>query len=206
MAWQLFDASIILLIISGTAGVVLTVWGRVMPPDTPRAKKGFVAVGAVSVFCIISAGIINAVSQNKLENTLATVVSKIQNLAEVADVQKDTSTDRILSAAASKLQEQNKELEDARLRIAALERPHLDPSKLYQNKIPVADVGTISSQSGSAINFDKITTIGQMDINQTFEFRDWRLRCVGQRDGGVGFGASVHWDWYNVSCGILGPR
>src|SRR5438552_18786948 len=90
-------SSVVLLIISGIAGVALTVWGRVMPPESRNAKRGFVVVCALSVVCIISAGVINAISQNKLSYTIETMAANVQKLAAPANVQKDSSVDQILS-------------------------------------------------------------------------------------------------------------
>ena len=47
---------VVLLIISGVTGVILTIWGRVSPPETTPAKRGFVAVGGVMVVCIVAGG------------------------------------------------------------------------------------------------------------------------------------------------------
>jgi hypothetical protein len=104
-------ASVILIIISSVAGVVLTVWGRVTPPETRAAKNAFVALGILSVLCIIAAGVLNGVSQNRLENTIETTATNVQKLAETVKVAKNLSVDQILAAAASKLRQQDQEIQ-----------------------------------------------------------------------------------------------
>jgi hypothetical protein len=105
-------AAIIFLIISGVAGVTLTVWGRVMPPETKRAKRGFVAVGGLSVLCIVAAGVLNAISQDRLKRTLEIVATNVQKLAAPANVRQDLTVDEILAAAASKLREQDAQIKN----------------------------------------------------------------------------------------------
>lgn len=104
-------ASVILVIASGVSGVLLTVWGRVMPPETSRAKRGFVTLGGFSVICIIAAGILNAISQNRLNGTIVAMASDVRKLAEPAKVDQNLSVEQILAAAASKLLEQQKTID-----------------------------------------------------------------------------------------------
>jgi hypothetical protein len=41
-----------LLIVSGISSVALTIWGRIIPPDSGCTKSGFIGVGVLSVLCI----------------------------------------------------------------------------------------------------------------------------------------------------------
>jgi hypothetical protein len=95
-----------LLIVSGVAGVVLTVWGRVRPPDSQATKRGFVALGGLGVVCIVAAGILNSFSQDRLSGTIAKMATDVAKLAAPASVDPKLTPDQILSAAAAKLIEQ----------------------------------------------------------------------------------------------------
>lgn len=82
-----------------------------MPPESRRTKAGFVAVGAFSVLCIIGAGINNSISQNRLTQTISVMADNVQKLAAPANVQKNSSVDEILAAAAAKLLQQDRQIE-----------------------------------------------------------------------------------------------
>ena len=128
-------AAVILLIVSGVAGVSLTVWGRIMPPETPATKRGFVAVGGISVICIIAAGVLNVFSQDRLRDTIETMAGNIQKLAPPANVQKNLSIDEILAAAASKLRDQNAQIQKLQSEVKGIMQP---ADALYLNKTVAA--------------------------------------------------------------------
>jgi hypothetical protein len=85
-----------------------------MPPESRAAKRVFVTVGGISVVCIILSGVINVISQNKLTHTLDAIDSNVQKLAGPANVQENSSVDEILSAAAAKIIEQQKQIDEIR--------------------------------------------------------------------------------------------
>lgn len=95
--------AIALMIVSGVAGVMLTVWGRIVPPKNPATRSSFVFVGAVGVLCIIAAGVLNSRSQESLNGTIKKMADDVGKLADLAQVNPNQSTDHILAAAASKL-------------------------------------------------------------------------------------------------------
>jgi hypothetical protein len=98
------------MIASGTASVVLTVWGRLMPPDTWQTRTGFVFVGIIAVGALITAATLNSRSQEQLITTITTMAENVGKLAAPANVDpKSATTDQILSAAAAKLLQQDGE-------------------------------------------------------------------------------------------------
>lgn len=114
--------------------------------------------------------------------------------------------DEILAAAASKLQQQNHEIDDARLRIAALEHPPHDPSMLYQGGMPIASTGVVTTNNQKQISFNIITSSREVDFTKTFEFQYWRVKCAGTPDGMMTYGAMRSINYVNVICEVLGNR
>jgi len=107
---------------------------------------------------------------------------------------------QVLSAAAAKLQEQEK-------RIKILEHPAHDLEQLYEDNIPVASVGVVMKFDSHNIEFDAVTTVnGEIDFDKELEFRDWRIRCSAHEDGSQNYGTTVHVYYTNVACSILGRR
>jgi hypothetical protein len=194
-------ASVILLIISGTAGVVLTVWGRVMPPEGRNAKRGFVAVGGLSVICIVVAGILNAVSQTELSQTISTMADDVRQLAAPAKVEQNATVDQILSAAAAKLMQQDKELVNAKNRLAALEHPPRDDSGLYQGGKLVAHVLNAAVMD-SLVTFGTITDAASLDTTQPVEYKKLILRMTGAATASGGSGIIDRYG--GVSCAVVG--
>jgi hypothetical protein len=161
----------------------------------------------VSLIALCIIGIVGSWFQGAREHSDARIAQEKQEhiASSVDDVRKSlalgsVSPEEVLAAAAAKISEQDK-------RIKALEHPAHDPQEIYQNNIPVATVGQILNQDPNHITFKQITTMnGRLDLGQELEFQEWRLRCTGVPGGGVGFGTTVHWDYFNVSCLILGSR
>ncbi len=168
-------AAVILLVISGVAGVVLTVWGRVMPPETSATRRGFVAVGGLSVICIVAAGILNAASQNSLKRTIEMVSANIQKLAAPANVRRDLSVDDILAAAASKLRQQDVQIQQLQSQIKDIKHPK---DALYLgDKIVAKTLGTVR-QVNSDIVFQLVVAAGNgLDFSQDFHYQNLTLKC-----------------------------
>jgi hypothetical protein len=196
--------SVILLIISGIAGVILTVWGRVVPPETKKAKVGFVVVGGISVACIISVGILNAISQNRLNSTIQNVAENVQKLAGPAKVTADhLSVDQILSAAAEKLIEQDKKLktlnEDLQKRIQPANGIYIDDKLVGQSMGQVI-------RNGGHLTFQAIFAGGDgIDFSKPMEYQRLKLRCQPSWMSGSlgGLGVTTEWRYPNVECDIV---
>jgi hypothetical protein len=168
-------AAVILLIISGVTGVILTVWGRVMPPETRAAKRGFVALGGVSVACIILAGALNAVSQDNLNRAIRDMSQNVQKLAEPANVRKDLSVDDILAAAASKLREQDVEIKTLQSQVGGITHP---PDALYMNNAMVArTLGSVRRTDANVVF--QLVVAGQdgLDFSKEFQYQTLTLKC-----------------------------
>lgn len=168
-------AAVILLIISSVAGVALTIWGRLKPLETPAAKRGFVALGGVSVVCIIAAGILNASTQDNLRQTLETVSSDIRKLAEPANVRKDLNVDQILAAAASKLRDQDAQIKKLQSEVTGITRP---ADALYlENEIVARTLGDVQKTDTNVIF--QLVVAGQngLDFGREFQYQNLRLKC-----------------------------
>jgi hypothetical protein len=168
-------AALLLLVVSGVAGMILTVWGRIMPPETPAAKRKFVALGALSVICIVAAGALNAVTQDSLKRTLETVSVNIQKLAEPANVRKDLSVDEILAAAASKLRDQDAQIQKLQSEVKEITHP---TDALYQDNVIVArTLGGVQKTQTNIIFQLVVASQNGLDFNKDFEYQDLRLKC-----------------------------
>ncbi len=168
-------AAVILLIVSGVAGVSLTVWGRIMPPETPATKRGFVAVGGISVICIIAAGVLNVFSQDRLRDTIETMAGNIQKLAPPANVQKNLSIDEILAAAASKLRDQNAQIQKLQSEVKGIMQP---ADALYLNKTVAARTLGTAQRTDTTVTF-QLVVAGQngLDFAKEFQYQGLTLKC-----------------------------
>ena len=157
------------------AQTVLTVWGRVMPPETVAAKRSFVAVGAVSVICIIAAGILNAVSQDSLKEAIQKMSENVQKLAGPANVQMNLSVDEILAAAASKLREQDTKIQTLQSEVKGITHPK---DAFYLDNVIVARTMGSVQQTDTNIIFQMIVA-GQngLDFTKNFQYQNLTLKC-----------------------------
>jgi hypothetical protein len=194
-------AVIILLIISGLAGVTLTVWGRVMPPETAATKRGFVAVGAVSAICIVVAGILNAATQDSLKRVIETMSENVQKLAEPANVRKNLSVYEILAAAASKLRDQDVEIQKLQSEVKGITHPN---DAFYLNNVIVARTLGTTQQTDTDVIFQLIIA-GQdgLDFDKEFQYQSLTLKCrpPGVYGGSGSFGV-MEMRYPGVKCEI----
>jgi hypothetical protein len=168
-------ASVILLIISGIAGVVLTVWGRVMPPESRGAKRGFVVVGGLSVICIVAAGIVNALSQTQLNQTISTMADDVRKLAAPAKVEQNASVDQILGAAAAKLIQQDEEIKKLTADVKGITKP---ADGLYLNGTMVGRALGEVQQTVDGVTFQLVVSGSDgLDFSQILEYQSLRLKC-----------------------------
>jgi hypothetical protein len=84
---QLYDApgstphSVRRVTLSGVAGTILTVWGRVWPPEQTFVQNIFFLVGCVSVASILGTGVKNSASQERMVQTIKNIAFAIEVLA-----------------------------------------------------------------------------------------------------------------------------
>jgi uncharacterized protein YoxC len=168
-------SAVFFLIVSGIAGVALTVWGRLVPPDTPATRRGFVAVGGISVLCIIAAGVLNARTQDKLQRTIETVSVNVQKLAEPANVRKDLSVDDILAAAASKLREQDAQIKKLESEVKGITHP---TDALYlDNTIIARTVGAVQQTDTNVIFALVVAGQNGLDFTKEYDYQGLKLKC-----------------------------
>lgn len=146
-----------------------------MPPETRRTKFGFVAIGGLSVLCIIAAGIINSISQNRLNNSIETMGRNIKTLAAPANVSNNANVDQILAAAASKLMQQDKDIEHLKSNLNDITHP---PDAFYLNDSIVARTAGNVRREGKYITFQLVISGSSgLDFKQTFRYQTFSLKC-----------------------------
>ena len=167
--------SVILLAISGVAGVILTVWGRLIPPDTRYTKLGFVALGTVSVVCIIGAGIINSTSQSRLTRIIGTMAENVQKLSGPANIRSSANADQILSAAAEKLIQQDAEIQKLTSEMNAITKP---ADGFYENDVMVGRSVGSTQTKGNIMMFQLVVAGGNgLDFSRVFQYQDHSIKC-----------------------------
>ena len=200
-----------LLIVSGVSSIALTVWGRLVPPDSPWTKRGFVAVGVLGAACVVVAGFLNSSSQDRFiaaQDTLTGTINKmaenVAKLAGPASADPGLSPDQILAAAAAKLIQQDKEI--ARL------KKDIDPIAHPTNGLYVGDslVGLAqgeSWQNKSEVVFQRVISGGSgLDFSQVFRYGNHELKCanpsVASQTGGMGVTDQMAYG--QVRCEVVG--
>ena len=160
---------------SGLAGVSLTVWGRVMPPETTWAKRGFVALGILGAICIIFSAILNSNSQEELKGTITKMAGDVAKLATPAKVDPTLTPDQILGAAAAKLIEQNREIEKLKSDVKDLTYP---ANGFYDGDTMVAVAQGRAALSGDQVVFQLVVARDRgLDFSKVFRFQNKDLKC-----------------------------
>lgn len=176
-----------------------------MPPENKAAKRLFVAIGAVSVFCIVVAGILNSISESNLSRTIQSMARNVQALSRTANVGAGASVDQVLSDAATKLIHQDKQIKTLQLQLHGLVHP---ANALYVGRTIVAKTfGTVSKLNGS-ITFQLAIAGGSgLDFSQTMEYRGFVMRCSPPGIvGKLGSFGVMDTRYPDLHCSIIGRR
>lgn len=174
-----------------------------MAPETKWARRGFVALGALSVICIIGAGLLNSISQSRLTTTINKMAANVRKLAEPANARRDASVDQILLAATSKLIQQDKEIQHLQRSVHSITHP---ANAIYLGNSIVAQAEGNVRKDGNTLTFQLIVARGTgLDFGQEFTFQKFKIKCA--RPGMVGqqgtFGVMVT-RYPNTKCTIMG--
>ena len=172
-----------------------------MPPETASAKRGFVAAGIVSVLCIIGAGLLNAVSQDKLRTTIDSMAENVKKLAGPANVKSDADTDQVLAAAASKLIQQGTEIATLEAELNKIK----NPPRLYDGNTLVGLARGNIQEVGKTVTSQLIVD-GQngIDFSKELRYGTHRVSCrVPGSYGSVGSFGVTQMQYPGLQCDIL---
>ena len=146
-----------------------------MPPETKTAKRGFVALGSLSVVCIFVAGLLNLQSQNRLYNAIDGIADNVRRLAGPANVRESASVDQILAAAATKLNNQDVEIKNLQRSVTKIIKP---PNGFYSGDTELAHSEGGFTGDGNTMLF-RLVVAGPdgLDFNKTYRYQNLDLQC-----------------------------
>lgn len=122
-----------------------------------------------------------------------------------------TAPDRVLTAAATALQQQTQELQrqtlelaELRQQIGRLERLPPNPDVLYKGDVPMAVIAVPTIDAAARhILFKTVTAHADLDMTTPFLFRGWQLRCTATAHAGLIAGTAVdHITYWDLPCTI----
>ena len=114
--------TLILAIIAGVVGSVVTIWGSVSAPSSFEGKVFFVFIGVVGVAALVASTILNSRSQDQMGRQVLGLRTDIQGLAKLAEADPNANPNQILAATAAKLIEQDKRIRQLEPRHLSLEQ------------------------------------------------------------------------------------
>jgi hypothetical protein len=172
-----------------------------MPPETARAKRGFVAVGGLSVICIIGAGLLNGVSQDRLRTTISAMADDVKKLAGPANIKNDATVDQVLAAAASKLIQQGNEIASLEAELDKIK----NPPGLYDGKTLVGLAqGNIQETSNTVVFQLLVAGPNEIDFSKHYRYDNHEVSCrLPGSYGSTGSFGVMRMQYPGVECNIV---
>ena len=109
----------------------------------------------------------------------------------------------------SLLAETQKSLSEAKSKPVSLEKQSRDPRRLYDESNPIAEVQEPKLDLESRkIIFPAVNSAAILEINKSYEFRDWRLACGSgtQLYNMVRNGVGYKYSYSPLTCKVVGSR
>ena len=174
----------LIVVCTALPAALMGVMGFVVTTRPPSKKSKiwyeimFAVLAAVSVGFVIWGGLRNNVASSKLEGEITGIQNQMKRIAGSQGLSNGHSAKELADAIIGRFGELQNKVNDAEARIAVVQHPPQDRSKIYQDGSAVATVqsGRISTDHRTVF-FDLLSDAQNMNFDKPFSFRSMLLTC-----------------------------
>lgn len=173
-----------------------------MRSDSLAHKMWHTVIGIVGIGALVIATFLASSTQRRYVDAFNRLADNVQRLAGPANAQKDSNVDQILAAAASKLMQQDAEIQQLKSSVNAINHP---ADGLYLGNAMVGkSLGAVEVSDGY-ITFQLVIADGNgLNFAQIFRYQDKNLKCqMPAMVGQMGSFGVMQTRYPNLRCAIV---
>jgi hypothetical protein len=192
-------------LIAGLCFAALTLGRPFMRSDSATHRLWHTAIGVVGMITLVVATVLSASTQQRYINAFNNLADSVHKLATPASVKESANVDQILAAAASKLTQQDKEIQGLKTSMAAITHPR---DGIYIRDTMVARAQGNIQRDGDTLVFQLIIAGPQgLDFNTPLDFQTFKIKCSQPDQWGQSGSYGVLVSRYpNTKCLIIGQN